>query len=65
MSSNHLDLSSVWKSLVASCVCVCVCVCVRLKVERAFSTRSFPALKRSYAARNAFVSDTITRSSSN
>ena len=28
MSSNHLGLRSVWKSLVASCVCVCVCVCV-------------------------------------
>ena len=24
MSSNNLDLSSVWKSLVASCECVCV-----------------------------------------
>ena len=25
MSSNHVGLRSVWKSLVASCVCVCVC----------------------------------------
>ena len=24
MTSDHLDKSSVWKSLVASCVCVCV-----------------------------------------
>ena len=24
MTSNHLDITSVWKSLVASCVCVCV-----------------------------------------
>ena len=49
MSSNHLDLRSVWKSLVASCVWV--------KVERAFPTCSYPA-------RNGFVSRSITRSSS-
>ena len=54
MSSNHLGLRSVWKSLVASCVCVCVW----LKFERAFSTRSSPA-------RNGFVSSSIMRSSSN
>ena len=64
MSSNHLDPRSVWKSLVASCVCVCVCVCVWLKFERAFSTRSSPAPKCSSPARNAFVSSTITHSSS-
>ena len=52
VSSNRLDLRSVWKSLVASCVCVW------LKFERAFSTRSSPA-------RNGFVSSSITRSSSN
>ena len=50
MSSNHLGLRSVWKSLVASCVWV--------KFERAFSTRSSPA-------RNGFVSSSKTRSSSN
>ena len=57
MSSNHLGLRSVWKSLVASCVCVCVGG-GGLKFERAFSTRSSPA-------RNGFVSSLITRSSSN
>ena len=51
MSSNHLGLRSVWKSLVASCVCVW------LKFERAFSTRLSPA-------RNGFVSSSITCSSS-
>ena len=44
MTSNHLDISFVWKSLVASCVCVW------LKFERTFSTCSSPA-------RNAFVSN--------
>ena len=34
MSSNHFDIRSFWKLLVASCVCVW------LKLERAFSTRS-------------------------
>ena len=52
MSSNHLGLRSVWKSLVASYVCVGV------KFERAFSTCSSPA-------QNGFVSSSITRSSSN
>ena len=52
MSSNHLGLRSVWKSLVASCVCVCGLS------SNAFSTRSSPA-------RNGFVSSSITRSSSN
>ena len=61
MSSNDLGLRSVWKSLVASCVCVCVW----LKFERAFSTRSSPAIKCSSPARNGFVSSSITRSSSN
>ena len=54
MSSDHLGLRSVWKSLVASCVYVCVWV----KFERAFSICSSPA-------RNGFVSSSITRSSSN
>ena len=58
MSSNHLVLRSVWKSLVGSSVCVCVYVCVWHKFERAFSTRSSPA-------RNRFVSSSITRSSFN
>ena len=60
MSSNHLDLRSVWKSLVASCVCVW------LKFKHAFSTPV--RLQRetgSSLARNAFVSSTITLSSSN
>ena len=40
MSSNHLDLKSVWKSLVASCVCVAE---VRMRVFNAFvsSTKVF------------------------
>ena len=54
MSSNHLGLRSVWKSLVASCVCVCVCVCVcglssnarfqRVRLQR--ETGSSPAGER-------------------
>ena len=46
MSNNHVDIRSVWKSLVASCVCVCVCVCVaevRMCIFNAFvsSTKVF------------------------
>ena len=52
MSSNHLGLRSVWKSLVASCVCVC-----GLSSNARFQMRSSPA-------RNGFVSSSITRSSS-
>ena len=37
VSSNHLDTSSAWKPLVASCV--------GLKFEREFSMHSFPAPK--------------------
>ena len=37
--SNHLDINSPLKSLVASCVCMWP------KLELAFSTRSSPALK--------------------
>ena len=36
--SNHLDINSAWKSVVASCVCVC------LNLERTFSTRLSPVL---------------------
>ena len=43
MSSNHLGLRSVWKSLGATCSCVCACVGVWLKFEHAFLTRSSPA----------------------
>ena len=50
MSSNPLDIRSVWKSLVASCVCVCGC-----KFEHAFSMLSSPALRCSSPAQNAFV----------
>ena len=57
MNSNHLSLSSIWKSLVASCVCVGGGK-GGLKFEHAFSTRLSPA-------RNGFVSSSITRSSSN
>ena len=36
--SNHLDINSAWKLLVASCVCVCVrvCVCVAEAQTRVF-----------------------------
>ena len=61
MSSNHLDLRSFRKWLVASCVCVRVW----LNFECTFSMHSSPALKCSFPARNAFVSSSITRSSSN
>ena len=43
MTRNHLDISFVWKSLVANCVCMW------LKFELAFSTCLSPA-------QNAFVS---------
>ena len=46
--SNHLDINSAW--LVASCASVWV------KFKHEFSTCSFPALKCSFPAWNAFVS---------
>ena len=52
MSSNHLGLRSVWKSLVASCVCVCVW----LKFERAFFDLFVSSAKRvRLQLDNAFV----------
>ena len=39
VSSNHLDIMSIWKLLVASCVCVW------LKFECTFSVCLAPALK--------------------
>ena len=46
--SNHLDINSV----AGTC---CVCVCVWLKLECAFSMRSFLVLKRSSLEWNVFV----------
>ena len=62
MTSDHLDISSVWKSLVASCVCVW------LKFERAFSTCSFPAQNAFVVfspAINAFVGSVLSLSEKN
>ena len=50
MTSDHLDIGSVWKSLVASCVCV------RLKFESAFSTCLFPVRNTFFSSSKVFVS---------
>ena len=50
MTSDHLDVSFVWKLLVASCVCVW------LKFERAFSMCPSPARKRVHLQRHVYVS---------
>ena len=49
MSSNHLNIRTVWKSIASS-------VCVWLKFEHVFSTRWSPALKCSSPVWNAFIS---------
>ena len=51
MTSNHLEISFVWKSLVA------ICVYVWLKFERVFQlTRSSPTLRCSSPTRNVVIS---------
>ena len=59
MSSNHLDLRSVWKSLVASCMCVAE---VQTFVFNAFisSTKVFVSnVKHIRLQPKVFVSSTI------
>ena len=58
MSSNHLGLRSIWKSLVASCVCGLSSNARFQRVRLQHETGSSPA-------RNGFVSSSITCSSSN
>ena len=50
MTSDHLDIGSVWKSLVASCVRVW------LKFERAFSTCLSPVRNAFFSSYKVFVS---------
>ena len=64
MTSDHLDISFVWKSVVASCVCVCVAE-VRTRVFNVFvSSAKRVRLQRqrlvSRQAQNAFVAIAIS-----
>ena len=48
--SNHLDINSIWKSLVA----ICVCACVWMKFEHAFSMCLSPA-QNTFVASDKYV----------
>ena len=60
MSSDDLDISLVWKSLVASCVCVYVCGETRVHLQCPKCLSPDQHKTRSSLAINAFVCSVIS-----